>query len=70
MIKFTFNQIEFLREIGINFDFEKELSDSELNYVNEEVAEKLQKSGFDDDYKVNETGHKCEMILDLLGEDE
>lgn len=62
---FNDKQMEFLKSIGIDIDFEHP-SDDDLVMVEDTVAEKLQVSGFDDDYEITEIGKMCESILDLL----
>lgn len=62
---FSEKQIEFMKSIGISVDFNN-LSDNELISIEDRVSEKLQKSGFDEENKITETGTICESILDLL----
>lgn len=62
---FNDKQIEFLKTIGVDIDFAHP-SDDDLVALEDAVAEKLQVSGFDDDYNITEIGKMCESILDLL----
>ena len=62
---FDDKQIEFLKTLGIDIDF-KHPSDDDLVMVEDAVAEKLQVSGFDEEYEITEIGKMCESILDLL----
>lgn len=62
---FDKKEIEFMRTLGIEADFEN-LSDDILVKIEDIVSEELQKSGFDKDYKVTEDGKMCESILDKL----
>lgn len=62
---FDKSEIDFMESLGINADF-KNLSDDMLAEIEDIVSEKLQKSGFDEDYKVTDIGKICESILDKL----
>lgn len=64
-MKFNEKQIEFMRDIGIVVDFEK-LSDADLVLIEEKVADRLETSGFDEDYNVTDEGKMCESILDMI----
>nr|DAY66545.1 MAG TPA: hypothetical protein [Caudoviricetes sp.] len=64
-MKFNEKQIEFMRNIGIVVDFEK-LSDADLVLIEEKVADRLETSGFDEDYNVTDEGKMCESILDMI----
>ena len=64
-MKFNEKQIEFMRNIGIVVDFEK-LSDADLVLIEEKVADRLETSGFDEDYNVTDEGKRCESILDMI----
>lgn len=65
-MKFSENQIEFMKKIGISIDFSKNLSDSDYELIEEKVSEHLQKKGFDAEYEPTEEGKMCESILDML----
>ena len=54
-----------MRNIGIVVDFEK-LSDADLVLIEEKVADRLETSGFDEDYNVTDEGKMCESILDMI----
>jgi len=62
---FNKTEIEFMESLGIEADFEN-LSDDMLVKIEDIVSEKLQKSGFDKDYKITEDGKIYEAILDKL----
>lgn len=62
---FNKTEIEFMESLGIEADFEN-LSDDMLVKIEDIVSEKLQKSGFDENYKITEDGKICEEILDKL----
>lgn len=62
---FDEKQIEFMRSMDLNFDFDN-LSDEDLAEIEDAVSEKLQKSGFDENYKITDAGKMCESILDAL----
>lgn len=64
-MKFNSNQINFMKEIGIDIDFEN-ISDSDLIIIEEKVADKLETSGFDKDYNITEVGKMCESIIDMI----
>ena len=64
-MKFNEKQIEFMRNLGIVVDFEK-LSDADLVLIEEKVADRLETSGFDEDYNVTDEGKMCESILDMI----
>lgn len=63
---FDEKQIKFMRSIGLNLDFEH-LSDDDCFQIEKAVADKLQKSGFDENYDITAVGKMCESILDRLG---
>lgn len=65
-MKFSENQIEFMKKIGISIDFSKNLSDYDYELIEEKVSEHLQKKGFDAEYEPTEEGKMCESILDML----
>ncbi len=58
-------EIDFMKSLGIETNFGN-LSDDMLVKIEDIVSEKLQKSGFDKDYKITEDGKICEAILDKL----
>ena len=63
---FTEKQIDFMRSIGLSFDFNN-LSDDEYVEIEEQVGDWLQLHGIapsGDD--VNEIGLMCESVLDAL----
>lgn len=62
---FDQKEIEFIRSLGIETDFEN-LSDDILVKIEDIVSEDLQKSGFDENYKITDKGKMCESILDKL----
>lgn len=62
---FDKEQIDFMRSIGLEFDFEN-LSDNDFCAIEETVADKLTYSGFDKDYNITNVGKMCEDILAKL----
>lgn len=54
----TYNQLLFLQSYGIDW--------RNLDAVFEFANDKMIRSGFDDDYKINETGQMCHDILETL----
>lgn len=62
---FNAKQIEFLVQLGCDFDF-NDLSEDELAEIEDIVALKLQTSGFDEAYNATSIGEMCESILDVL----
>ena len=64
---FTNKQISFMKNIGINYDF-NHISDDELICLEDIIGDYLICKGFDKDYNVNEIGIMCESILDKLSE--
>lgn len=62
---FDKKEIDFMRSLDIESDFEN-LTDDALAEIEDIVSEKLQKSGFDENYKITEEGKICESILDKL----
>lgn len=62
---FSDEQIHFMREIGLDFNFDT-LSDEEYFQIEERVADELQYRGFDENYKPTVCGKMCEAILDEL----
>lgn len=66
-MKFTDEQIAFIKEIGIDVDFDN-LSDADLDAIEEAVTDEYQIRGLDKDYEPTETGLMCESILDIMNE--
>ena len=62
---FNAKQIEFLVQLGCDFDF-NDLSEDELAEIEDIVALKLQTSGFNEAYSTTSIGEMCESILDVL----
>lgn len=62
---FNENQIAFMKNIGIDIDFDR-LSDADMILIEDKVAHELETKGFDENYKPTETAIMCESILDLL----
>lgn len=60
---FDEKQIEFMDSMGLDFT---DLSDENLEKIEDVISEKLQKSGFDENYNVTDIGKMCESILDIL----
>ena len=65
-MNFKSKEIEFMKSLGLNMDFKNNLTDDELNKIEDIVADKLQISGFDKNYEVTSIGLMCESILDQL----
>lgn len=66
---FSQKQIEFMKNIGLDFDFNA-LSDDEYIKIAESVANELGYRGFDKNYESTDIGKMCESILDKLAEDD
>lgn len=64
-MKFSENQIEFMKKIGISINFDN-ASDNNQIEIEEKVSDYLQKKGFNEDYSPNKDGEICESILDML----
>ena len=62
---FSEKQKEFLCSLGLKLDFNN-LSDEDLIQIEDTVADELQYSGFDENYKPTSVGLMCESILDEL----
>lgn len=62
---FTEKQIDFIRSLGLEVDFNN-LSDDSLIQIEESVANELQQSGFDVGDNITDVGKMCESILDEL----
>lgn len=62
---FDSEQIEFLRQLELDFDFDN-LSDDDFAEIEESVSIKLQTDGFDNEYNITPIGEMCESILDKL----
>lgn len=65
-MKFSENQIEFMKKIGISINSFDNPSDEDIDVIEEKVSEHLQKKGFDKDYSATMDGEMCESILDML----
>lgn len=66
-MKFSEQQIAFMKEIGIDVDFDK-LTDEYMVIIEDKVANELETKGFDEDYEPTEIGKMCESILDILND--
>lgn len=64
-IEFNKTQIDFMKKIGISFNFSN-ISDEDYILIEEKVSAYLQKKGFNEDYTPNRDGEMCESILDML----
>jgi len=67
-IKFTKEQIELAKRIGVPFDITKELTDDEIIEVGDIVADYHVLNTLDEDYKPNKEGEICLDILQILGD--
>ena len=65
-MKFSENQIEFMKKIGISINSFDNPSDEDIDVIEEKVSEYLQKKGFNKDYSTTTDGEMCESILDKL----
>lgn len=65
-MKFNDNQIEFMKKIGISINSFDNLSDEDIDLIEDKVSEHLQKRGFNKDYSTTRDGQMCESILDML----
>lgn len=63
---FSEEQIDFMKNLGININFNKILADDDLIYIEEFLADQIQFKGIEDGDQLNEFGKKCIQILDLL----
>lgn len=62
---FSKKQVEFMKSIGIDIDYEN-ISDNDMEKIEDVISQTLQESGFDKDYNITEIGKMCESILDNL----
>lgn len=67
LIKFNKEQINYIKSLGLEIDFNG-LSVDNLVWIEKVVANELQRSGFDENYNVTDVGEMCESILDNLAE--
>ena len=65
-MKFSENQIEFMKKIGISINSFDNPSDEDVDVIEEKVSEHLQLKGFDKNYSATADGEMCESILDML----
>jgi hypothetical protein len=63
---FTKTQIDFMKNNGINIDFNKKLSDDDYIEIEEKVSHLLQTIGFNEDYEPTQIGITCEEIIDAI----
>lgn len=66
-MKFTDEEIEFMKSSGLNFDFNN-LSEDEWIAIEDRVGDELTLKGLDLDYYPNKTGKMCYRILDKLND--
>lgn len=64
---FMFNQeqINFIKSLGMEFDFNN-LSGDDIFRIEDSVATELQFAGFDENHSITNVGEMCESILDSL----
>lgn len=62
---FSKEQIELMKSIGLDINFEKP-SDDDWFDIEDRVGDYLTTNGFDKDYKPNKKGWVCESIIDLI----
>ena len=67
-VKFTEDQIAFMRRIGISIDAASVLSDGELADLEDKLQLYYQANGLDEDYSPTPDGRLCESIIELLFE--
>lgn len=65
MIMFDEKQIEYMKSIGLNMDFDN-LTDDDLVKIEDVVSDRLRVVGFDENDKITTEGKLCESILDEL----
>ena len=61
----TNDEISFMKDIGINVNFESP-SYEDLDLMEDEVSAYLEINGFDDNYDINDIGRFCEGIIDKV----
>ena len=62
---FSKEQIDFMKSIGLSLDFDN-MNDDDMVQIEDVVSGMLQRSGFDENDRINSTGKMCESILDQL----
>lgn len=67
LIRFNEEQINFMKSLGLEFNFNN-LSVDNLVKIEEVAANELQRSGFDENYNITDVGQMCESIFDALGD--
>lgn len=67
---FTEKQIEFMRSIGLEYDFEnlQTLSNDVYDDIYNKVVDRYEYSGLDLNYEPTKTGKICEEIIDILSD--
>lgn len=71
MVRFTNEQIKFLKKINAPFDASKkisELPDDEYFRLEEFIADYFQMHGIEANDDVNDVGAMCESIIDVLSD--
>lgn len=63
-------QQELLNKIGFDFEIDSELTDEQLNTIDESITDYFQTHGIDNYDSINEIGKICESIIDLLNDQE
>lgn len=63
---FTAEEMQYMkRELNLHFDFDN-LSDNEWAELEDAVADRLGKNGFDENYALTFDGKICESIIDKI----
>lgn len=65
---FTEKQISYMKEIGLNLDFDN-LSDEDWCNIEETVGDRLVLHCLDENYNPTSEGLMCESIIDKLPKD-
>ena len=62
---FTKEEITYMRTLGLDLDYSN-LSEADLNRMEEVIINRLQLFGIDENYELTEDGVICELIIDKL----
>lgn len=65
LIKFNEEQINFIKSLGLEFDFNN-LSVDNIIRIGDVVAYEWAKSGYDENCNITDVGEMCESIFDII----
>lgn len=67
-IKFNESQIVFLNKLNFDFDINTDLTDDQIEIIDDKVSDYFSSNGIGPDDSITDEGLLCESIIDILSE--